>query len=88
MSDICAVSVKRAVVWGVRPRRLIENNCPFFFYHEVRGGNFFYLYGGDRTSFSSVTFVSFYKTSYLEDEILVSLRNCVTDVQQHVTCSP
>jgi hypothetical protein len=37
---------------------------------------------------SSKTFVSFYQTSYSEVEIFENLRNCVSDVQQHVPFSP
>jgi hypothetical protein len=48
---LIAVSVKRAVVLVVTPCTLIESYHPFFFYHEVRGGRFLHLYGGNRASF-------------------------------------
>ena len=48
---IMAVSVKRVVVFVLTPCRLIEIYRTFFFYHEVRDGRFFHLYGGNRASF-------------------------------------
>jgi len=44
------VSVKRAVILFVTLCRLIEIYHPFFFYHEVRGGRFLHIYGGNRAS--------------------------------------
>jgi len=79
-----AVSVKRAVVLGVTPCRLIEIYHPFFFYDEVRGGRFLHLHGRNR---ASCFLQNIFKIPISKDEILEELSNCVTDVQQHVAFS-
>jgi hypothetical protein len=53
--------------------------------HEVRGGRFLHLYGGNRASCFLQKFCKF--LYILKDEILEELRNCVTDVHQHFPCS-
>jgi len=79
--------VKRAVVLVVTRCRLIEIYHPFFLYHEVRGGNLPIFMVETEPVSSSKLFVSFYQTSYPERRNSWELRNCVTDVQQHVACS-
>jgi len=80
------VSVQRAVVLVVTTYRLIEIYHPFFFYHEVRDGGFLHLYGGNRASCFLQNICKF--PPHFISWKLKALRNCVTDVKQHVPCSP
>ena len=82
---LIAVSAKRAVVLVVTPCRLIEIYQPFFFYHEVKGGRFLHLRGRNR---ASCFLQNIFKVlpDFLSRKIKF-LKNCVTDVQQHVAFS-
>jgi hypothetical protein len=72
----------------VIPCRLVEIYHSFFSYHEVGGGGFLHLYGGNSQLLSPKQLEVSTELHIPKDEILQQLTNCVTDVQQHASCSP
>jgi len=85
---LIAVSVKRAVILIVTPSRLIEIYHPFFFYHEVRGGRFHRPYGGNRASCFLQNICKILPEFISRKMKFLKHWGTVTDVQQHVPCSP
>jgi len=85
---LIAVSVKRAVVWVVTTCRLTEIYHPFFFYHEVRDDRFLHLYVGNRASCFLQNICKFLPDFISRKMKFLKHWGTVTDVQQHVPCSP